>query len=61
MILVTQGGKTERQEAQQYVEDLTVGNSKCIFWTMTSISEMEVVIPDNLHIINLGLLKDLTN
>jgi hypothetical protein len=28
---------------------------------MTSISEMEVVIPDNLHIINLGLLKDLTN
>jgi hypothetical protein len=61
MILATQGDEMERREARQYLEDRVVGTSEGVFWNMKYISPTTIIVPHNIHNLNLGMLEHFIN
>ena len=59
MILATQGDETERQQERQYLEDRVVGTSEGGFWNMKCMFPTTITVPDILHTVYHGMLKQL--
>jgi len=60
-ILATQRDEIERQEARQCLVDWLVRTSQCVVWNMKSIPLINLIIPDILYTVYLGMLKHFMN